>query len=216
MKGKDLIGIPWMVAAALRADGWHLRSDVIVAKPSPRPESVLDRPTLGHEHLLLLSKSERYAYDRRAVPEAQTTIWEVPRNNNASGHGAPMPVDLARRCVLLSTRSGDAVLDPFGGSGTTGRVALSLGRNATLVEVKKSYAAFAARSLADRNPGSGAPIGELARLDPARARSVIRAALRGAGARVDGAAAHLRVSDTTLRRIMRDIDLKPSFKPLRA
>lgn len=55
-KQKDLIGVPWMVAFALRDDGWYLRSDIIWSKPNPMPESVTDRPTKAHEYLFLLSK----------------------------------------------------------------------------------------------------------------------------------------------------------------
>jgi DNA modification methylase len=68
-KPKDLLGIPWMVAFALRADGWYLRSDIIWAKPNPMPESVTDRPTKAHEYLFLLSKSPRYYYDATAIAE---------------------------------------------------------------------------------------------------------------------------------------------------
>jgi DNA modification methylase len=69
IKPKDLIGIPWMLAFALRADGWFLRSDVIWSKANPMPESVTDRPTKSHEYLFLLAKSERYFYDAEAVKE---------------------------------------------------------------------------------------------------------------------------------------------------
>lgn len=68
-KPKDLIGIPWMVAFALRADGWYLRNDIVWAKPNPMPESVTDRPTRAHEYLFLLSKSPRYHYDAAAIAE---------------------------------------------------------------------------------------------------------------------------------------------------
>jgi DNA modification methylase len=71
-KPKDLIGIPWMVAFALRADGWSLRSDIIWAKPNPMPESVTDRPTKSHEYIFLMSKSAQYYYDHEAVREPQT------------------------------------------------------------------------------------------------------------------------------------------------
>src|SRR6266545_6056066 len=67
VKIKDLVGIPWRVAFALRADGWYLRSDIIWAKPNPMPESVTDRPTKAHEYLFLLTKSPRYFYDHDAV-----------------------------------------------------------------------------------------------------------------------------------------------------
>jgi DNA modification methylase len=69
LKEKDLLGIPWLVAFALRADGWYLRSDIIWAKPNPMPESVTDRPTKAHEYLFLLSKSPRYWYDADAIRE---------------------------------------------------------------------------------------------------------------------------------------------------
>lgn len=69
LKGKDLIGIPWMLAFALRADGWFLRQDIIWHKPNPMPESVRDRCTKAHEYVFLLSKSERYFYDAQAVVE---------------------------------------------------------------------------------------------------------------------------------------------------
>lgn len=69
VKPKDLLGIPWMVAFALRADGWYLRSDIIWSKPNPMPESVTDRPTKAHEYLFLLSKGSRYFYDADAIRE---------------------------------------------------------------------------------------------------------------------------------------------------
>jgi DNA modification methylase len=69
-KAKDLLGIPWMVAFALRADGWYLRSDIIWHKPNPMPESVTDRPTKAHEYVFLLSKGPRYFYDADAIAEA--------------------------------------------------------------------------------------------------------------------------------------------------
>lgn len=72
LKQKDLIGIPWMVAFALRADGWYLRSDIIWSKPNPMPESVTDRPTRAHEYLFLLSKERRYYYDHEAIKEGLT------------------------------------------------------------------------------------------------------------------------------------------------
>ena len=69
LKPKDLIGIPWMLAFALRADGWYLRQDIIWHKPNPMPESVRDRCTKSHEYVFLLSKSERYHYDADAISE---------------------------------------------------------------------------------------------------------------------------------------------------
>lgn len=73
LKPKDLVGIPWHVAFALRADGWWLRSDIIWAKPNPMPESVTDRPTRSHEYVFMLTKAARYYWDQEAVKEDAVT-----------------------------------------------------------------------------------------------------------------------------------------------
>lgn len=72
MKPKDLMGIPWMLAFALRASGWYLRQDIIWAKPNPMPESVRDRCTKSHEYIFLLSKSPHYYFDAEAISEEVT------------------------------------------------------------------------------------------------------------------------------------------------
>jgi DNA modification methylase len=75
IKPKDLIGIPWMLAFALRADGWYLRQDIIWHKPNPMPESVRDRCTKAHEYIFLLSKSQKYHYDNDAIKDAVKKDW---------------------------------------------------------------------------------------------------------------------------------------------
>jgi len=79
IKPKDLVGIPWMAAFALRAAGWYLRSDIIWAKNNPMPEAVKDRPTKAHEFVFLLTKSAKYFYDAEAIREDVT--------GNAHGRG---------------------------------------------------------------------------------------------------------------------------------
>jgi DNA modification methylase len=74
LKPKDLVGIPWMLAFALRADGWYLRSEIIWAKPNPMPESVTDRPTKAHEQIFLLAKSQKYHYNADAIAEQADPI----------------------------------------------------------------------------------------------------------------------------------------------
>jgi DNA modification methylase len=73
LKPKDLIGIPWMVAFALRADGWYLRQDIIWSKPNPMPEGVTDRCTKSHEYIFLLSKSQTYYFDNGSIQEKCVT-----------------------------------------------------------------------------------------------------------------------------------------------
>lgn len=87
LKPKDLVGIPWMLAFALRADGWWLRQDIIWAKPNPMPESVTDRCTKAHEYLFLLTKSERYYYDADAIRESAIRAGDMPGGDNARGEG---------------------------------------------------------------------------------------------------------------------------------
>jgi site-specific DNA-methyltransferase (cytosine-N4-specific) len=223
LKPKDLIGQPWMLAFALRADGWYLRQDIIWAKPNPMPESVGDRCTKSHEYLFLLSKSERYYFDAEAIKEPVTgnshprgsgvnpkAAAKVPANWNTSAgngehgnfhregreigkipgvnsrmncaknvggrppqprqnesfsaavrglvdtrnkrsvwtvatfpckeaHFATYPPALITPCILAGSRPGDTILDPFGGSGTTGMVAIEHGRRAVLIELNPDY-----------------------------------------------------------------------------
>lgn len=73
-KNKDLIGIPWMLAFALRADGWWLRQDIIWAKGSPMPESIQDRCTRSHEYIFLMTKKAHYYYDAKAIAEPCATF----------------------------------------------------------------------------------------------------------------------------------------------
>jgi DNA modification methylase len=87
LKTKDLIGIPWMLAFALRADGWYLRQDIIWHKPNPMPESVQDRCTKAHEYIFLLSKSQKYYYDHEAIKEPLKGEPEV-RDKNGEGYQA--------------------------------------------------------------------------------------------------------------------------------
>jgi DNA modification methylase len=74
LKNKDLVGIPWMLAFALRMNGWYLRQDIIWAKPNPMPESVRDRCTKSHEYIFMLTKSEKYYYDYNAIREPRTSV----------------------------------------------------------------------------------------------------------------------------------------------
>ena len=85
-KDKDLIGIPWMLAFALRADGWYLRQDIIWHKPNPMPESVKDRCTKSHEYIFLLSKSKYYHYDNEAIKEPVKQDWGTRDRTNGKYH----------------------------------------------------------------------------------------------------------------------------------
>jgi len=86
LKEKDLIGIPWMLAFALRADGWYLRQDIIWHKPNPMPESVQDRCTKSHEYIFLLTKSSKYYYDHESIKDLVKDDWGTRDRANGKYH----------------------------------------------------------------------------------------------------------------------------------
>jgi len=108
VKPKDLLGIPWMVAFALRADGWYLRQDIVWSKPNPMPESVRDRCTKAHEYLFLLSKKPSYYFDAEAIAEASAqperagTVENTFHSPNRAGAGRN---DVGRQVLRTGTRN---------------------------------------------------------------------------------------------------------------
>ena len=148
-KQKDLVGVPWMLAFALRSSGWILRRDVIWSKGSATEPTRADRPAGSHEYLFLFSKSIRYHFDASVLPHG--TVWYV-KPEGAEGHGAAFPQRLVKYVVEAGCPPSGVVLDPFGGSGTTGLVASGLQRDAVLIELNPAYADLA-RSRTNRSGG---------------------------------------------------------------
>lgn len=215
-KPKDLIGIPWMLAFALRSDGWYLRQDIIWSKPNPMPESVTDRCTKSHEYVFLLSKRAKYFFNNEAIQEEATEqniallekirfggnkygdntdkkfsiysgqahkprtknmmddgqtpntmhkrreeglkdihyvvrnkrdVWVVPVQPTKEAHFATFPEALVEPCILAGSRPDGVVLDPFFGSGTTGRVAIKHGRGYIGIELNPEYIEIAKKRL---------------------------------------------------------------------
>lgn len=145
LKEKDAFGIPWLVAFALRSDGWYLRQEIIWSKNFGKPEPSTDRLPTRHEQIFLLTKSKRYHFDRAKLPAYATgSVWEIPPVGR-SDHGAVFSAKVVEPCILAGCPAGGTVLDPFGGSGTTGLVADRLGRNAVLIELNSEYAEMARR-----------------------------------------------------------------------
>lgn len=103
-KDKDLVGVPWMVAFALRADGWWLRQDIIWAKPNPMPESVTDRCTKSHEYIFLLSKSATYFYDTDAI--AEESVWEGQNRTSRDPEPTQVPGAPPHRGLRLDKVTG--------------------------------------------------------------------------------------------------------------
>ena len=144
LKDRDLMGMPWRVAFALQEDGWILRSKITWIKKAPMPESVRNRPSNATEGIFLFSKTPDYYYNSQAVREETGTnlrnYWMLGPDASGAPHPAVFPRELARRCILLGSRVGDVVLDPFSGSGTTGVVAIEAKRSAILIELNEDYA----------------------------------------------------------------------------
>jgi len=147
-KEKDLIGIPWMLAFALRADGWYLRQDIIWSKPNPMPESMKDRCTKSHEYIFLLSKKQNYFFDVESIKEPtidgksmkrKKSVWNIQIKPYKGAHFAVYPTELIEPAILAGSEEGDIVLDPFMGSGTTAMVSKSLGRYYIGCELHQEY-----------------------------------------------------------------------------
>ncbi len=226
VKPKDMIGIPWLLAFALRADGWFLRDEIIWSKPNPMRESVKDRCTKSHEKIFLLAKSRKYYFDQDAIKEPiknetlkrlsqdienqqgsivpgrekrvkphfpsgwkngkgshsaidhnqgtrkkfdsnmssggkswtghtgsigangtpthgemanKLNVWTVPTQGYKEAHFATYPENLIVPCILAGCPAGGVVLDPFHGSGTTGKVAKNHNRKYIGIELNDKY-----------------------------------------------------------------------------
>lgn len=150
LKNKDMAGLPWRLAFSLQEDGWYLRSDVIWKKPNAMPESVTDRPSKNHEYVFLLSKSERYLYDREDMGSNRRhkrTVWTISNTPSRREHYAAFPENLAATCIMLGSKMGEIVLDPFMGSGTVGVVCERLGRRWLGIDISQQYCAMAAERI---------------------------------------------------------------------
>lgn len=212
LKKKDLVGLPWQVAFALQKEGWYLRQDIIWSKKNCMPESVKDRCTKSHEYLFLLSKSEKYFFDYKAIQQPLKTsslqrltqnvgdqqgssrvpgktngpmkavghviggskhqhfhpgdghfalrnnkgsswqnadgkankrsVWTIPTQPFKDNHFATFPIELAATCIKAGSRTGDLILDPFMGAGTTAIAAMQLERAFLGFELNPAYVAM--------------------------------------------------------------------------
>ena len=158
-KDKELMGIPWMLAFALRADGWHLRQDIIWSKPNPMPESVRDRCTKSHEYIFLMTKQRDYYFDVDSIKiptvdnnslKRKKSVWEVKLKPYKDAHFAVFPPELIKPCILAGSEKGDIILDPFIGSGTTAVVAKDLGRDYIGCELHEGYGKLIQKRIGER------------------------------------------------------------------
>lgn len=137
LKVKDACGLPWRMALRLQDAGWYLRGEVIWDKAVRKFEcGVNDRPHRNHETLFLLTKGPKYQWHGRC-----STVWSIKPQQHVS-HAAVFPDALVERCLELTAYPGDLVIDPFAGSGTTGRVANKLGMRAVLIDARPPKGAY--------------------------------------------------------------------------
>lgn len=150
LQRKSLIGIPWRVALALAEDGWVLRSAIIWHRPKRLPEYVQDRPSRSYEYVFMLAKNRRYHFDKSELPEEfDEDMWTISAQPewNEGLDTAPFPDELVMRCLSVGCPPSGTVLDPFAGSGTTIRVALSTGRSGIGIDLNGAFCDYAARTL---------------------------------------------------------------------
>ena len=144
-KDKDQTLAPFCFAEAARDSGWHLRQTVIWAKPAAIEPPRLDRPALSHEYVFLLTPRNDSGVRDPSEPWWNKSVWEIAPESSDTGHSAPMPIELARRCIVCSP--GNIVLDPFMGGGTTGVACARLGRRFIGIEIEPKYFDIACRRI---------------------------------------------------------------------
>lgn len=138
-KSKDLTLVPFMAAAALRDSGWYLRQVVVWWRLVANEPNRLDRPAVSHEYLFLFSKSEDSSVRDPGESWWSQSVWSIPASSGAGGHPAPMPTELARRCIVAGSKPSDTVIDPFCGSGTTGIEAVRQQRHFIGIELNPAH-----------------------------------------------------------------------------
>ncbi|MBK5219189.1 MAG: site-specific DNA-methyltransferase [Thermoleophilia bacterium] len=151
----ELSSIPPRIAERASRVGYKLKSFITWRKHTSTPEAAKSRVSRQAEYLLHLSIDRTPFFDKgawQALPpelggpnkqyestEKITDVWSLPTSSGQNGHGAAFPVALAGRCVALTSRKGDLVLDPFLGSGTTAIAAIELGRRCEGYDISEKY-----------------------------------------------------------------------------
>lgn len=150
LKSKSLIGVPWRVAMHMTEQGWVLRSSIIWYRNHTFTEKVSDRPRRSYEYVFMFAKTRRYFFNRAHLTQGfDEDLWAVTNKPSPSNgvKTAPFPDELVERCLNLGCPEAGHVLDPFVGSGTTVRVAVNSGRQATGIDLNPTYCRYAAAQL---------------------------------------------------------------------
>ena len=160
-KNRDLIGIPWMLAFALRDRvGYYLRNDIIWNKPNAVPEPVTNRFVKSHEHVFFFTKTTDNYFDYDSVGEVASgggkrrkrDVWSINVEHSDIEHNAMFPESLVLPCIMSGCPNDGVVYDPFTGSGTTGVVALKTGRRFVGSEINPDFFEMANRRISMASP----------------------------------------------------------------
>jgi DNA modification methylase len=159
----ELSSIPWRIAERASRVGYKLKSFITWRKHASTPEPAKSRVSRQAEYVLHLSIDRTPLFDKGQwkslkpelggpnetfeSTEKITDVWYLPTSTGQNGHGAEFPLALAGRCIALSSREGDLVLDPFLGSGTTAVAAIALGRRCLGFDISERYIDVAERRI---------------------------------------------------------------------
>ena len=150
LQRKSVIGVPWRVALRMCESDWVLRSPIVWQKEASTPEAVRDRPGRDYEHIFLFVKSRHYYFNKRGLPKGATQdVWAFPARPVLTGatDTAAFPDQLVEQCLAVGCPPAGTVLDPFCGSGTTLRVALTNGHPAIGIELSRPFCEYIRRDL---------------------------------------------------------------------
>jgi len=146
---KSLIGIPWRVALEMVNRGWVLRSAIIWDREQALPENVKDRPSRSYENIFMFVKSKKYYFNQKALEGQKEDVWSISARPKLTPgiSTAPFPDELAQKCMDVGCPPNGNVLDPFAGSGTVLRVALTSGHNATGIDLNPDFCSFMVKKI---------------------------------------------------------------------
>lgn len=166
--------IPQRIAERASRVGYLVRSMISWSKNGSMPEPTKSRVTKSVEHIIHLTKVRTPYFDKesfRTTPamlggrnalledDKVTDVWHLPTSSGGEGHGAQFPLSLPGRCISLSTKPNQVVLDPFAGSGTSGLAAVKLKRQFIGFDVSQTYVDLANKKLVQAGQAKGATRG---------------------------------------------------------
>ena len=148
---KSIIGIPWRVAIEMASRQWVLRSPIIWHRENCLPEHVGDRPSRSYEYVFMFAKDRRYFFNKKPLidKKVEEDMWTIAAKSKGSNglDTAPFPEDLVQRCLEIGCKPKGIVLDPFLGSGTTAKVALSMDHSTIGIDLNRDFCLYAVDQL---------------------------------------------------------------------